>query len=88
VQLTSEDIAEHVQLLRARADIVFPFVHKPVVLADPNDDPAVYTAVVGQADVLCALDRDFYAADVISFCRERNIKIMNDVELLERLKVR
>jgi len=56
------------------------------LLADPNDDPVVYTAVVGQADVLCALDRDFYAAEVVAFCQERGIEIMNDVELLRRLR--
>jgi hypothetical protein len=39
---------------------VDPVVHTPVVLANPNDDPVVYTAV-RQADVLCAMDRDFYA---------------------------
>ena len=85
-KLTSEDIAEHVRLLRSRADLVSPTVHKPVVLADPNDDPVVYTAVAGRADVLCALDRDFYAAEVVSFCKERGIAILNDVVLLEKLK--
>ena len=49
-KLSAEDIAEHVQMLRARADLVSPMVYKPVVLADPNDDPVLYTAVVGGAD--------------------------------------
>jgi len=51
-----------------------------------NDDPVVCTAVVGRADVLCALDRDFYAANVISLCNERGIAIMNDAELLRELR--
>ena len=83
--MSAEDIAEHIEALRVRADLVSPAVYKPVVLSDPNDDPVVYTAVVGGADVLCALDRDFYAADVVAFCRERGIEIMNDVDLLRRL---
>ena len=57
----------------------------PVVLADPNDDPVIYTAVAGRADVLCAMDRDFYAPDVVTFCREQGIEIMNDIQLLQRL---
>jgi putative PIN family toxin of toxin-antitoxin system len=85
-QLTDEDISEHIALLRARADLVDPVVHTPIILADPNDDPVVYTAVAGQADVLCAMDRDFYSAQVVSFCRESGIKIMNDVELLRKLR--
>jgi putative PIN family toxin of toxin-antitoxin system len=79
-KLSAEDIAEHVEALRVRADLVSPAVHTPVVLSDPNDDPVIYTAVVGGADVLCTLDRDFYAAEVVSFCRERGIEIMNDVD--------
>ena len=83
-KLTAQDIAEHVVLLRSRADVVSPTVYKPIVLADPNDDPVVYTAVAGRADVLCAMDRDLYAADVVAFCEERGIAIMNDVALLEK----
>ena len=85
-QLTSEDIAEHIQLLRARADLVSPVIYESVVLADPDDDPVVYTAVEGQADVLCTLDRDFYAAGVVSLCGQRGIAIMNDVALLRKLR--
>jgi putative PIN family toxin of toxin-antitoxin system len=85
-KLTENDISEHIELLRARSDLVDPVVHAPVVLADPNDDPVVYTAVAGGADVLCAMDRDFYSPQVISFCRESGIEIMNDVELLQKLR--
>lgn len=85
-KLTAQDIAEHVELLRTRADLVSAVVFEPIVLTDPNDDPVVYTAVVGRADVLCARDRDFYGDTVVSFCRERGIEIMDDVALLERLK--
>jgi putative PIN family toxin of toxin-antitoxin system len=85
-KLTENDISEHIELLRARSDLVDPVVHAPVVLADPNDDPVVYTAVAGGADVLCAMDRDFYSPQVISFCRDSGIEIMNDVELLQKLR--
>jgi len=85
-KLTENDISEHIELLRARSDLVDPVVHAPVVLADPNDDPVVYTAVAGGADVLCAMDRDFYSPQVISFCRGSGIEIMNDVELLKKLR--
>ena len=85
-KLTENDISEHIGVLRARSDLVDPVVHAPVVLADPNDDPVVYTAVAGGADVLCTMDRDFYSPQVISFCRDSGIEIMNDVELLQRLR--
>jgi uncharacterized protein len=85
-QLTSEDIAEHIQLLRDRADLVSSMVQEPVIWRDPDDDPVLYTAVDGRADVLCALDRDFYAPEVLAFCQQRGIEVMNDVALLQRLR--
>ncbi|HEY3454768.1 MAG TPA: putative toxin-antitoxin system toxin component, PIN family [Bryobacteraceae bacterium] len=85
---TQNEIVEHVALLRARADIVSPIVYEPVVLADPNDDPVVYTAIAGRCDILCALDRHFYIPQVLSFCSGRGIRIMDDVALLEILKRR
>jgi putative PIN family toxin of toxin-antitoxin system len=84
--LTEEDISEHIELLRVRSDLVDPVVYTPVVLADPNDDPVVYTAVAGRSEVLCTKDKDFYTEHVISFCRERGIEVMNDVELLKKLR--
>ena len=84
-RLTPEEISEHVELLRARADVVSPVVFKEVVLRDPDDDPVVYTAVAGLADVLCTLDRDFYAPEVIAFCADRSIRIMDDVQLLQEI---
>jgi putative PIN family toxin of toxin-antitoxin system len=84
-KLADDEIAAHIDLLRARADIVSPIMEQPVVLTDPDDDPVVHTAIAGRADVLCAVDRDFYAANVISFCRERGIEIMDDVRLLQAL---
>ena len=83
--LTNDDIMEHIEFLRARADIVSSEVLSPVVLSDPDDDPVIYTAFNGMADVLCGMDRDFYAPDVVAFCRDQGIEIMNDVQLLQRL---
>ena len=85
--LSEDDIDEHINLLRARGDLVFPVIQQPVVLSDPNDDPVVFTAVDGQADVLCAMDRDFYTDNVITFCRMRGVEILNDVQLLQRLSL-
>ncbi len=37
-KLTAQDIAEHVELFRARADLVSAVVYEPILLADPNGD--------------------------------------------------
>jgi putative PIN family toxin of toxin-antitoxin system len=84
-RLSLRDIQEHVQFLVRISELVHPVIGAPVVLTDPNDDPVVYTAVYGEADVLCTLDRDLFEPEVVAFCRNRGISILNDVELLRRL---
>ena len=81
-----QDIEEHVQFLVKISELVHPIIETPVVLKDPNDDPVVYTAIRGKADVLCTLDRDFYEPDVVAFCLKRGLSILNDVELFQQLR--
>ena len=85
-RLSEEEIREHVELLQRVSTIVEPIVADPVVRNDPDDDLVIYTAVEGQADVLCTRDGDMYAAEVIAFCRRRGIEIMNEVDLLRQLR--
>jgi len=85
-RLTLQDIQEHVQFLVKISELVHPIIEAPVVLKDPNDEPVVYTATHVRADVLCTIDRDFYEPEVVAFCRQRGVSILDDVELLQKLK--
>ena len=51
--LSANEIHWHVDFLRSISRIVEPQIGRPVVLADPNDDAVLYTAVAAGADV-CA----------------------------------
>ena len=42
-----------------------------VVPQDPKDNPIVMTAVAGQADVLCTLDRHLHEQQVVTLCTVR-----------------
>ena len=84
-KLSPDEIREHIAELVSVAWVVDPVVREPVVLNDPQDDPVIYTAVDGRAEVLCTLDRDFYEPGVIEFCRKHGISVMSDVELLRSL---
>ena len=83
--LTEQEIDEHVDFLRWRSEFVDVVIGRPVVLSDPDDDPVVYTAVDGKADVICTLDRDFFQPNVIAFCQEHGIAVTTDVALLRLL---
>ena len=85
-RLNDDEILEHVQSLETLADMVSPFDGPPLILKDPNDDPVVYTALAGQASILCTVDRHFYEPNVLSFCSRYGIQLMSDVELLQVLR--
>jgi predicted nucleic acid-binding protein len=82
-KLTNEEIAEYLGYLMAKevSEIVFPGPAPRVVPSDADDDPVVHTAVVGRADVLCTLNRDFYHSAVRGYCREHGVLIAGDVEV-------
>ena len=79
------DIDLRANRFRLASVIVEPAQGPPVVLADPKDDPIVYTAVAGKADVLCTLDRHFQSPAVLDFLRTHGIRVLSDVELLREL---
>jgi putative PIN family toxin of toxin-antitoxin system len=85
-QLSEHEVREHVDLLRSVSTVVEPVMGAPVVERDPADDAVVYTAVEGRADILCTRDTDLYTSQVIAFCRRHGIQVMNDVDLLQRLR--
>lgn len=78
--LSGVEIGEHLQYIESLSDIVIPLEGQPVVLKDPNDDPVVFTALAGQADVLCTGDKHFYEPDVLSFCSRYGVRLMAEVE--------
>lgn len=59
---------------------------QPTIPHDPKDDPILATAIVGQASVLCTLDRHFRQADVRAFCEAHSLRVLSDVELLAELR--
>jgi putative PIN family toxin of toxin-antitoxin system len=85
-QLTDADIQEHIEYLESLGEIVAPAEGPPIVLKCPDDDPVVYTALAGAADVICTVDRHFYEPNVLQFCSRYGIRIMDDVELLRILR--
>jgi putative PIN family toxin of toxin-antitoxin system len=87
-RLNEDEVAEYLGYLRARevCEMVFPGPAPQVVMSDPDDDPVVHTAVVGKADALCTLNRDFYHPDVLEYCRARGVLISSDIEVLNFLR--
>lgn len=85
-QITASEAARFTGNLADAAHMVEPLIVRPLVLSDPADDPVLYTAADGKADIPCTRNiRHFDAAEVQSFCATRNIRIMTDVDALRDL---
>ena len=89
-KLTDEDVAEYLSYLRAKeiSEIVFPGPAPRVVPSDHEDDPVIHTAVIGRADAICTLNRDFYDPLVLDYCRARGVFIASDVDILRLIRSR
>jgi putative PIN family toxin of toxin-antitoxin system len=87
-RLRPQEVEQYLQALASLSEVVTPHPGVPIVEKDINDDPIIYTAVTGKADILCTLDAHFYEESVKSFCTQRKIVIMDDVELLRILRKR
>lgn len=83
--LSEEQTYQYVQFLREVSHSVSPDGTLPVPIRDPKDIVVLQTAVCGDADVICTLDRHFYDNDTVSFCAALGIDICHDRELAERI---
>jgi uncharacterized protein len=57
-----------------------------VVPNDPDDDPILATAVLGQANVLATRDRDLRRDAIVKYAAERGVRIITELELLDELR--
>lgn len=87
-RLTDSDAEEYIAYLETEGftERIDPGAPPRVVPSDPDDDAVVHLAVVGEADVLCTLNRDFYAPEVVAYCRSRGVLVCRDLELLALLR--
>jgi predicted nucleic acid-binding protein len=85
-RITASEAARFTGDLADAAHLVEPIIVKPVILSDPADDPVLYTAADGEADVLCTRNtRHFSSPAVQAFCEEHGIRVMTDVDILREL---
>lgn len=86
--LSEQRVYEFITFLRDAAEIVPLSPLLVVPIRDLGDIIVLQTAVVGDADILCTRDEDFYAPPAFEFLTEAGIEIVDDVTLLNRLRSR
>ena len=85
-RLSETRVYEFIGFLREVSEIVrlSPVFNLPI--RDVNDLIVVQTAVIGEANVLCTKDGDFYDPLTTGFLDKVGISVMDDVSLLQRLR--
>ena len=84
--LSEDRVYDFIALLRQVAEIV---VLSPLLILpsrDASDIIVLQTAVLGDADVLCTKDEDFYSPPASEFLHKSGVAVMDDVSLLQRLR--
>jgi predicted nucleic acid-binding protein len=56
-------------------------------IRDAADTAILRTAVAGEADYICTLDKDFYTPEMEAFCRSVGIIVVDDLAMLHRFTV-
>jgi len=86
-RITPEEAARFVGSLAHVSHLVEPVIKQPLVLDDPNDDPVLYTAADGEAEILCTRNtRHFTTPQVQEFCAARGIRVLTELEALVELR--
>lgn len=84
---TADEIASFIESLERAAEVVDPpALTPPAIAADPEDDPILAGAILGQAGVLCTRDRHFQQPAVLALCARYNVRLLDDVALLSELR--
>jgi len=85
--LNDSQIATFLQRIESGSLVVGVVEDVPAIVPhDRDDDYIVATAVMGRADVLCTRNRHLFHRRVVAYCGQRSIRVMDDLELLRRMR--
>jgi putative PIN family toxin of toxin-antitoxin system len=84
--LSENLIYDYVSLLRLSSEIVplNPLITAPI--RDVNDVIVMQTAIIGEADILCTKDDDFFHSPAAEYLQKMGITVIDDIALMKRLR--
>ena len=84
--LSEGRIYDYIGFLREVTEIVHPNPLLITPIRDMNDTVVMQTAIIGEAEVLCTRDMDFFDPPAEPFLRRAGIAILDDIALMQRLR--
>ena len=84
--LSESLVFDYVNLLRSSAEIIAlnPLISAPI--RDLNDVIVMQTAIIGEADILCTKDEDFFQDPARAYLSKLDIEVLDDISLMLRLR--
>ncbi len=84
--LTEDFVYNYVAFLRRSAEIVTlnPLLTAPI--RDVNDVIVVQTAIIGEADIICTNDEDFFQRPIAQYLSHHGISVLDDIALMQRVR--
>jgi putative PIN family toxin of toxin-antitoxin system len=79
-------IYDFIGFLREASELVTINPLLSIPIRDVNDIFVVQTALIGEADVICTKDEDFYDPGMTRFLAKGGISVMDDVTLMQRMR--
>jgi putative PIN family toxin of toxin-antitoxin system len=88
-RLNEAGINAFIEGVEAGATVVpLPSPVPRVVPYDADDDVVVAAAIAGRAEAICTRNRHLFHEKVVAYCQQHAIEVMDDLELLARLRKR
>jgi putative PIN family toxin of toxin-antitoxin system len=84
--LTEKRVYDYIGFLREIAEIVKLDPLLNVLIRDVNDITVLQTAIIGEAEVICTTDEDFYDPVTADFLNEIGITVLSDAQLIQRMR--
>jgi putative PIN family toxin of toxin-antitoxin system len=85
--LPESRIYDYIGFLREVSQLVTLNPVLSVPIRDVNDIVVVQAAVIGEADVICTTDADFYDRRITRFLAKVGIAVMDDLTLIRKMRV-
>lgn len=84
--LTEDLVYSYVAFLRRSSEIVTlnPVLAAPI--RDVNDVIVVQTAIIGEAEIICTGDEDFFEDPITKYLSNHGINVLSDKALMDRLR--
>ena len=84
--LSEGRIYDYIGFLRRTTEVIRPNPLLVTPIRDINDTVVMQTAIIGEADVLCTRDQDFFEPPAEPFLRRAGIAVLDEIALMQRLR--